>query len=308
MKRDIYLNKTPIELLEPQKEPDDGKHWSYSYVYYIEDLRNIYRLYDEFSIDSLSSLYFKCEEIGLKSWSGKRWNKRNLLELANALKNFKLLSVDGNRVCNKGLFSSTKPESPLTEEEMEFFRGVYSSYFRFKEFHNLFSSTNIVLYYMDGVRFTNRFIISMQEPVKIVGIADEHSDMMRFWDVYLKWGVSLGMLKKYPLKPFGVVTIPSVKGLNMVYFYELMPPDFSVFNYISTELQGSYFYIPDVVYSIISKRRYTVESVLEKIVEESINKPEIYRSQSTSAIFVNEKENFLFPKIGNAYITHLLKL
>lgn len=33
-----------------------------------------------------------------------------------------------------------------------------------------------------------------------------------------------------------------------------------------------------------------------------------YRAQSTSAIFVQKKEDFLFPLMGNTYITHLLKL
>ena len=132
--------------------------------------------------------------------------------------------------------------------------------------------------------------------------------LMRFWDVYLKWGQSLDMLKKYPLKPFDINVDTSVKGLSMAYFYQEMPKNFSVFDYISTEMQGSYHYIPDIVYSVIKNRGYAVEDILERIVAESIGKPDVFRAQSTSAIFINEKENFLFPKIGNTYVTHLLKL
>ena len=94
----------------------------------------------------------------------------------------------------------------------------------------------------------------------------------------------------------------------MAYFYQEMPKNFSVFDYISTEMQGSYHYIPDIVYSVIKNRGYAVEDILERIVAESIGKPDVFRAQSTSAIFINEKENFLFPKIGNTYVTHLLKL
>ncbi len=309
MKIEFKINQAEVVWLAPQKEPDTGKRWSYSFVYYLEDLRNVYRLYDQYEIDSIPSLYQKCIELGIKSWSGKDWNHRNLLELVNALKNFKLLSIEDNRVTSKGLFSETSSDSSLTDNDKQQFRKVYFDYFRFAEFHQLFGNDSApIMYYMQGARFTNRFITSTEPELKIVGIADEHSDMMRFWDVYLKWGTSLDLLKKYPLKPFGIGTVPIVKGLSLVYFFQEMPKDFSVFDYILSEMQGSYFYIPDVAYSIIHTHRYSVESILERIIDESTIKPDVFRAQSTSAIFVNEKENFLFPKIGNTYITHLLKL
>ena len=161
---------------------------------------------------------------------------------------------------------------------------------------------------MQESRFTNRFFINAKPGNKIVGLSDEHSDMMRFWDVYVKWGVSLDILRKYPLKPFGINTVPPTKGLSIAFFYSKMPKDFSVFNYMLKEMQGAYLFIPDVIYTLINDRHFAAEDVLEKIVEESIANPNTFRAQSTSAIFINDKENFLFPKIGNAYITHLLKL
>ena len=319
MKNDIKIKQADVEFLVPQKEPSEGKRWSFSFVYYLEDLRNIYRLYDEFEIDSIPALYQKCEEIGLVSWNEKKWNKRNLLELVNALKNFRLLTVD-NKVCKKGLFADSRAEEPLTKEEAEVFKEIYFSYFRFCEFHSLFvkegdcernknfTNTIPVIYYMQDARFTNRFILGTEPEIRIVGLSDEHSDMMRFWDVYLKWGVSLNMLRKYPLKPFGINTIPPTKGLSIVYFYNRIPEDFSVFEYMLKEMQGSYQYIPDVIYSLIFSKHYAVEDVIVRIIEESIAHPDIFRAQSTSAIFINEKENFLFPRLGNTYITHLLKL
>ena len=303
----VYISNAGIEYLEPQKEPEEGKRWSYSYVYYLEDLRNIYRLYEQYRIDSIPALYDRCKELNIKSWSGKEWNQRNLLELVNALKNFKLLSLESNEVSQKGIFVESLPESPLKEEDKAVFREVYKTYFRFREFHQLFTDFKPVIYYIQGGRFTNRFLQITETPYRVIGISDEHADMMRFWDVYLKWGQSLDMLKKYPLKPFDINVDTSVKGLSMAYFYQEMPKNFSVFDYISTEMQGSYHYIPDIVYSVIKNRGYAVEDILERIVAESIGKPDVFRAQSTSAIFINEKENFLFPKIGNTYVTHLLK-
>ena len=321
MKTDIKLKQAEVIPIIPQSEPTEGKKWSYSFVYFLEDLRNIYRLYDEFNIDSIPTLLKTCKAKGVKSWSGKEWSLRNLLEQVNALKNFKLLETDEYKVVKPGLFSETDPESSLSKQEIEVFKDIYFTYFRFVEFHKLMASeSNVttadsmtrhsipVMYYMQDSRFTNRYIINLEPELKIVGIPDEHADMMRFWDVYVKWGISLNLLRKYPLKPFGVTTSPNVKGLGIAYFYNNMPEGFSLFDYMSEEMEGSYLFIPDIVYSVMTNMRYSVEDIIAKIAEESVVRSDIYRAQSTSAIFINEKENFLFPKIGNTYITHLLRL
>ena len=321
MKEEINLKSVVVAPLTPQEESEEGKRWSYSFVYFLEDLRNVYRLYDNYNINSIPALYAKCMELGLKSWSGKSWSQRNLLEQANALKNFGLLSVEDNKVKTKGLFDATRPEAPLSLEEHSVFKDIYLNYFRFKEFHKLFvldketikedelfNNSTPVYYYMEESRFTNRFLLKREPEPLVVGIEPSHADMMRFWDVFLKWGSTLKMLQKYPLKPFGITTRPVVEGLSIAFFRRRMPDDFSVFDYIIQEMQGSYFYIPDVVCSIMKNLRYSVEEILQRIAEESASRPDLFRAQSTSAIFINERERFLFPKIGVTYITHLLKL
>lgn len=320
MKIDIDIKRVEVEYITPQEEPIQGKRWSFSYVYFLEDLRNVYRLYDNYVISTISVLYQKCKELDIKSWNGKAWTQRNLLEIVNALKNFQLLSVDDNRVVKSGLFSKTQPEEPLSVEEKQIFKDIYFGYFRFLEFHKLFfyeGSSLInktiedsvpIFYYMQDSRFTNRFILRTEPDLKIVGLSAEHSDMMRFWDVYIKWGTSLNLLKKYPLKPFGINTVSSTKGLSIAYFYNDIPKDFSVFDYILKEMQGAYFYIPDILYSIMINKRYSIEDIIERIKDESTTKSDVFRAQSTSAIFIDEKEGFLFPKIGNTFVTHLLKL
>lgn len=321
MKTEIKLKQAEVVSIIPQSEPLKGKKWSYSFVYFLEDLRNIYRLYDEYKIDSIPCLLQICMEKGVKSWSGKEWNQRNLLEQVNALKNFKLLETDGGKVTKSGLFSGTTFDSSLSEHEIDVFKNIYFSYFRFVEFHRLMAKNAMditaesmlrhsfpIMYYMQDSRFTNRFILSLEPGQEIEGIPDEHADMMRFWDVYVKWGISLNLLRKYPLKPFGITTSPNVRGLGIAYFYNKMPESFSLFDYIKEEIEGSYLYIPDIVYSIMTNMRYSVEDIVARIADESVTKSDTYRAQSTSAIFVNKKETFLFPKIGNTYITHLLKL
>lgn len=52
----------------------------------------------------------------------------------------------------------------------------------------------------------------------IIEIDSKDSEIMRFWDVYIKWGETLNLIEKFPLKAWGIHFIPSVKSLNIVYF------------------------------------------------------------------------------------------
>ena len=131
---------------------------------------------------------------------------------------------------------------------------------------------------------------------------------MRFWDVYIKWGETLNLIEKFPLKAWGIHFIPPVKSLNIVYFKKEIPINYSIFNFIDNECHSDYLYIPDVIRFLIIKERFALEDIKRKLIDECINMPNRYRAQSTSAIFVQKKEEFLFPLMGNTYITHLLKL
>ena len=322
MGKNINLKTATYNEFTPQEEPVNGKRWSYFNVYYLEDLRNIYYLCDKYVVDSIPNLYRLCVDIGLKSRSGKAWTQRNILELVNALKNFNLISsIEGYCVSKHGLFQVINFNDELCDIEKDVFKKLFLDYCRFKEFHELFidnreefdasflevNSTPIISYSSSG-KYTDHFINKSEPVVNVVAINSHNADVTRFWDVYIKWGVTLGFIKKYPLKPFGVTTTPTVKGLSVAYFIRKMPDDFSILRFVVDEMEGSYVYIPEIIYTVIFKMRFTIEDIMNKIVEECLDDSSIFKPQSTSAIFVNEKEDFLFPKIGNTYITHLLKL
>ena len=317
----IDLNTAEYQMFTPQVEPDNGKKWSYFNVYYLEDLRNIYWLYDKYDVSSIPCLYNLCTQLGVKSASGKTWNQRNLLELVNALKNFHLISLTDNRVYKPGLFQVVRFEDLLNSDERSIFKDLYLSYLRFIEFHRLFVSdtdrvrfecidreSHVLFSYSGSGKYTDHFVVCTSPKTIVVSVSEQDSDVTRFWDVYVKWGITLGLLKKYPLKPFGINFIPAVNGPSIVYFCCKMPADFSVFRFATEEMEGSYLYIPDIIYSVILARKFTVEDVKQRIIDECLSDFDTFRPQSTSAIFVNEKEDFLLPKIGNTYITHLLKL
>ena len=79
--------------------------WSYFNVYSLRDFRDIYYvIYKNSNVRSLSSLLSYCNELRIKSESGKAWSERNLLEIVNALKKTELLDLKSMEPLAAGLF------------------------------------------------------------------------------------------------------------------------------------------------------------------------------------------------------------
>ena len=319
MERYIDIAKSEHHKFLSQEENNEGKKWSYSYVYFLEDLKVVYNLLCNDTTRTIPHLLNTCNSHNIISKSGKKWTNRNLLEIVNALKNFGLISIDENRPINVNLFSNK--EDRLTEQDVKIFKDIYISYFRFREFHQLFINSEQqpsldILYneskpiysFSSFGRFVNSFMIDCANYEHIIEIDNKDSEIMRFWDVYIKWGETLGLIEKFPLKAWGIHFIPSVKSLNIVYYKKTMPRNFSIFDFIDNGFQAEYIYIPEIIKLLIIKERFALEDIKSKLIDECIKMPHRYRAQSTSAIFVQKKEEFLFPLMGNTYITHLLKL
>ena len=319
MERYIDIAKSEHHKFLSQEENNEGKKWSYSYVYFLEDLKVVYNLLCNDTTRTIPHLLNTCNSHNIISKSGKKWTNRNLLEIVNALKNFGLISIDENRPINVNLFSNK--EDRLTEQDVKIFKDIYISYFRFREFHQLFINSEQqpsldILYneskpiysFSSFGRFVNSFMIDCANYEHIIEIDNKDSEIMRFWDVYIKWGETLGLIEKFPLKAWGIHFIPSVKSLNIVYYKKTMPRNYSIFDFIDNKFQAEYIYIPDIIKLLITNERFALEDIKSKLIDECIKMPHRYRAQSTSAIFVQKKEEFLFPLMGNTYITHLLKL
>ena len=319
MEQYIDIAKSEYRKFLSQEENSTGKKWSYSYVYFLEDLKLIYNLLCDNTIRTIPQLLNVCNTYNIISKSGKKWTSRNLLEIVNALKNFGLISINDNKPININLFCNN--QDSLAEQDIKIFKNIYISYFRFREFHRLFitreqqlslevlcNESNPIYSFSSYGRFVNNFMIDYGNYKHIIEIDSKDSEIMRFWDVYIKWGETLNLIEKFPLKAWGIHFIPSVKSLNIVYFKKTMPINYSIFDFIDDECYSDYIYIPDIIKSLITKERFALEDIKSKLIDECINMPDRYRAQSTSAIFVQKKEEFLFPLMGNTYITHLLKL
>lgn len=291
----------------------DKKKWSYCYVYHLRDLKDIYLLYYlHDGIDSIPKLFDYCQQDNVMPENGKKWTKRNLLELVNALKNFNLLSNRDNKPLAGKLFTSNLQEE-LNEEDKNVLREIYYNYFRFQEFLKLFTDkeeTNfpVMLYaYMENSKYFNRFI---RPDTKTIYYIDEHrQDIMRFWDVYTKWGTTLNILNKCSLKRLNPnIQEIKIKNCFVLNIIRSMPVDFSIYEYLDNEILEINIYIPSLEWELIRKFGYSIEDIKQRIIEENDKYSDQYRLQRTSEIFVEQKRPILYPIVHNTYMSHILKL
>ncbi len=310
--------RLPFDIDEMEKIPivpnaeREGKGWSYSYVYFLRNLKDVYSLlYKYDGISSIPQLLTICKTENVQTENGKEWNGRYLLEFVNALKNFDLIDVNNNPT--KGVLFESGINEPLTLYDKSVFVDIYSNYFRFQEFHNLFGgfsnkeNSMIVYAYMDGCRFYNRFVCA--EKNSVYYIENKHQDMMRFWDVYTKWGTTLQVLNTCSLSSLEISSQnEELKNAYLLNLSTPVPKSFSILDYVSNVLGSNNIYIPELERDLVVKYKYSIDSIKEKLVLETNQRSNEFRLQRTSEMLVDGNTKVLLPYMENVYMSHIIKL
>lgn len=302
------LEFTPID-------PPTDKGWGYSFVYSLIDLKNIYIILKEEGEKTLDDILNSCYKLNIKSESGKTWTKRNILEIVNAWVNFGYVEKGktGYRVI-VGINFEDFLNTQLTEKDKGYFQQIFYNYFKFQEFHRLFqidsedrSIKGSILAFSQGVRFVNCFL--KPEEKILYKISGKHKDMMRFWDVYLKWGNLLNILDKISLPAFGVVISDDrLRNANMVFCVNPIPRSFSVLDFIKVQMPENYLSILDIELELIKVFQFKIDDIKRKIVDECSKPNSLYCLQSTSSNLVKKNNLKYYPMVNNTYVSHLLKV
>jgi hypothetical protein len=330
MSKDINLYRSrKIELpsLTDEAHSELSKGWSLSYVYFLRELRDIFLLIEKYGYGSKSFILSKCKEEKLASEGDVDWTERNILERMNALKNFSLISKEGE-ITHPNIFQSTLG-SELSIADKKVFKNIFFGYFRFREIISwmidpreenrlkiinaineefCINNSQVIFSFISDGRFTGSFFFDLKDNADIFFINEKNSDLMRFWDVFVKWGMTLDLLDKFQLKWADVTILPKVKSLSCVYFKKNVANDFSLIDFIRQNYKSDYIYIPQLVLDIVMAYKYSIEGIKEMIINQSIENISQISMQRTSEIFIEEKEKVLLPKHRNTYISHLLML
>lgn len=332
----MILDFTTSNFIEiPSLNADDArtvgdKGWSFSFVYDFSEIRDVFLALKSHPFKGLSDFFSYCNQIELP-FAKTKWNSRRVLENLNALKNFGLIS--GDYVPIKDVFQNSKVGTPLTNEELDVFADIFFSYFRFKEMLSWFidfsqagkinyvsglnknqviNQSRAIFTFSEKGRFTDSFTYSLASDSDIYYIdPTKKSELIRFWDVFIKWGTSLNVLTKVNLKHLSVSTQNS-KSIACIYIVNESPINIDLLSLIKT-LYGSetYIYLPHLVLSIIVKYRIRVEQAHEIIIRFYKDFKEIASFERTSEIFIKKgriraEDNILFPRYNDSYISHLI--
>ena len=334
MNKPIEISELASEVLPILSDEDAkiiyNKGWSFFNVYSLRELRDIYMLNKLNPGLSVAKLY-KIADKQVK-YEEKKWSERRVLENLNALKNTKLIDGDGNVI--KDVFKGSEINSPLSAENRDDFSELFFSYFRFKELSSWFISPKVschdrfedltmsdfiyksspLIYMANNSRFTDTFLYDTDHPICKFIIQDNMSHLMRFWDVYLKWGATLNILDKFNLSPLQIKSKDN-KELSMVYFIK----PFKQFDLLAFIRDKSMFstrniFLPELIFEIAKEFMFSIDDIKASIVSEIMSNGQ-FTYERTSEIFIIKgrqskkrikEATYLYPVINDSYISHLI--
>jgi hypothetical protein len=313
------------------------KGWSLSYAYYFAELRDVYLALKTHAFRDVASFTEHCLSIRLP-YQKTGWNPRRLLEQLNALRNFSL--VDGNHNISRQVFSHSAIGAPLSGEDLAVFRDIYFTYFRFKEMLSWFlgptterratvvSRLNVddvrmrsepMFAFSESGRFTDSFLYELRDNTPVYYIransvdcanATGNEDLMRFWDVFVKWGTELAVIEKFSLRCLGFQT-SSGRSLQCYYVINGSPAGFDLMDYLRSAGSETYIYLPELVFNLAVKYRLPVAAVHRMLFGQYEKYREQLSLERTSEIFVtggreNRGDKILFPMYNDSYISHMV--
>ena len=307
------------------------KGWSFSYVYHFSELRDIFlalRDYTQFPL-RVQNFTKYCISINLP-YTKTSWTERRVLEHLNAWKNFGYF--DGNYTIRIPLLFNSAIGTELTEKDLLVFKTIYFSYFRFKEIHSwlldpyqidhkkstenvneskMIKSSRAIFPFFKSSRFTDSFLFELKNETDVFCIKKENNqnneDIMRFWDVYVKWGQSLGLIEKFSLKELDYHVSASHKAIACAYFIsDNKIEDFNLLSFIKEEYSGNYIHIPRLIFKISIKLRLPVLLIKNEVIRQALENNSVFSLQRTSEVFIRNKEMNFVPIHKDSYISHLL--
>lgn len=306
-----------------------AKGWSFSFVFNFSEIRDVFIALNQFSIGGfeLSKFFKYCQSIKLP-FTRTPWNERRLLEHLNALKNFGLIGPKHEILENP---FSTRIGEELNPKDIEVFRRIYFTYFRFKEMMSWFinpisenkvdfiesisdsvfeKKSNPLFVFSNKSRFTDSYIYDLVDNTTVYYIDLKSEDLMRFWDVFMRWGQTLGVIEKFNLKNLDIKTIEN-KSIACVYALNNNFEGLDLLNYLNQYHKSSYIYLPHLVLELVMKFRLKVETIHKLIIDQYKVHKEYLSFERTSEIFVKQQEikngdKIFFPKYNDSYISHII--
>lgn len=316
-----------VPILSDKEAGEQYSRWSFLNIYSLSAVRDIYLITKDVEVKTKSKI---TEHINKLLLYKEVWEERKVLEYLNALVKFGLLN--SNYEINTIAFENSTLNSEMSENDIENFRQIFFTYFRFKEisswfismesdFHRDFdnlkeidfiNASSPLYYYSDKNRFTDTFLLDLKNNNYKYTIDENMSHLMRFWDVYLKWGTTLKILDKFNLSTIGL-KIEGEKDLSIVYFIRKFE-SFNLIDFIKQKFNSRYIAIPELILEIVKEYRFCVNDIKEFIIVEILNNDKLTFERTSQIFIIKGKESvkkikeatYLYPQINDSYISNII--
>lgn len=328
-----YAQNLPEKQL-PILSDDEYSHqfdsrWTFLNIYSLTALRDIFILSKKCKTKTVKAITNEVNVNEVKKNSSKSWTaftERQVLENLNALVKFNLIDSSYNTITDH--FQCSKINSELSKSDKITFEILFFNYHRFKEisswfinpsseFHKNFNAlekedliqkSSPLYYYSNNSRFYNTFLTDIESPNFRYLIKSDV--LMRFWDVYVKWGTTLNIIERFNISK--IIDVGN-KEISVVYFIKKFKK-FDFLEFISKNFKTRNIWIPNLIFKIAKEYRYSVNDIKAYIIT-NINGNDKITFERTSEIFLikgkTAKKNiidatYLYPLIDDFYISNLI--
>lgn len=313
------------------------KGWSLSSTYYLTEIRDVYLALQKTDYKNLKSFTDFCHSTDL-DFVRTPWNQRRVYEHLNALKNFSLVNERYEII--RSVFSNSCIGDRLSGEDLNVFREIYFTYFRFKELLSWFLDLNpknrltlvnettrqtieaaskALFVFSERGRLKDNFLERLEDNATRYFISYEsqssgnetsNEDLMRFWDVFVKWGRDLSVLEYFSLRDLEIKTSFD-SDIACCYVINNNPLEIDLLDYIGQHYRDTYIHLPELVFRMAAETRMSVKTTQELIMDQYRIHKEHLSLERTSEIFIRrkeirEKDTILFPKYNDYYISHMV--
>lgn len=345
MRKIINIKSSTIKEIPYKSAEQLNLKWTFVNIYSLRELKDVYLIVKD---NQGATEKIICDQIHKqvkpenRPWlgSGKKIG-RKALEPLTALKKFNLVDLENN--VKKHVFNDSILNEELTENDKEELRQIFFDYFRFKELIEWFNKdsiaqnitnlpiidknyvqtqTNPIFFFPYQNRFNDTFFYELNDNTDLYILKEKENNstalaMMRFWDVFLKWGTSLEVLEKFSFE-YTDYRIQSnnenfkLKVFSCAYFISNLKEDIDVIEFGRRYFSTNRLYLPELVLQICLNFRIPVEKAKQMVVSQGLNHKDFIGFERTSEIFVkvkefnkSKKETFFFPMFRNSFISHL---
>ncbi|MFZ4454936.1 MAG: hypothetical protein ACOYOT_01815 [Bacteroidales bacterium] len=313
------------------------KGWGYSYVYSLKEIRDVFLALKEnkfINIKQFAESYI----IGKINYAKQEWNIRRVLEVINALKNFDLIDNNCSVIKSENSFTSQIGEE-LTANDIEIFKHIYITYFRFKELlilylcpeifakneinineisiHRIIKESKPIFSFCSAGRYVDSFFLTLTNAPRIYRIPefneamDKNGGVTRFWDVFVSWGIQLGYLEKFNMNSL-FYKLSNEKSFVCSYILSGDSINVRLSDYIKINFKNKlYIDISELVYKICVDFRVSVECAQKFIIEEYKSNQDLISLARTSEVFIKrgdilKTDKILYPIYMGSYVSHLI--